>query len=75
MRNWIGITDEGWFAFLYRERRIDEVDFGQPGWRILFRALNPGEPFLFRNSPAFETETETGSGEGLERLALNGQIW
>jgi hypothetical protein len=36
----------------------------------LVLALNPGEPFLFRDCSAFETETETGSGEGIEGLAL-----
>lgn len=47
MNLWIGVTDEGWFEYL-RARRPDEVNFWQPSGGKQFRALNPGEPFLFK---------------------------
>jgi putative restriction endonuclease len=48
MNGWIGITDHEWFSFLSRQPGIDEVNFWQPGGRTLFKALRPGEPFLFK---------------------------
>lgn len=47
MNLYVGVTDNDWFAFL-RERRADEVNFWQPGGTQAFRALRPGEPFLFK---------------------------
>jgi putative restriction endonuclease len=48
MNGWIGITDNEWFTFLSRHPEIDEVNFWQPGGRTLFKALSPGERFLFK---------------------------
>ena len=47
MKLWIGVTDEGWYEFL-RLLNPDEVNFWQPGGGRQFRALQPGEPFLFK---------------------------
>jgi len=47
MKLWVGVTDGEWFRFL-RERRPDEVNFWQPSGSSRFRALSPGEPFLFK---------------------------
>lgn len=47
MRMYIGVTDERWYEFLER-LRPDEVNFWQPGGRAGFKALNPGELFLFK---------------------------
>jgi putative restriction endonuclease len=43
---WIGVTNNEWFNFL-SQRQPDEVNFWQPGGTT-FRALQPGEPFLFK---------------------------
>jgi len=48
MNGFIGVTDNEWFEFLSRLPEIDEVNFWQPGGRSQFRALRPGEPFLFK---------------------------
>jgi len=48
MNGFIGITDNDWFAFLSQQPGIDEVNFWQPGGTGRFRALEPGEPFLFK---------------------------
>ena len=44
---YVGVTDLDWFE--YRSARsADEVNFWQPGGRSQFRALQPGELFLFK---------------------------
>jgi putative restriction endonuclease len=47
LKFWIGVTDNGWYKFL-SERQPEEVNFWQPGGKSVFRALKPGEPFLFK---------------------------
>ena len=48
MKAFIGVTDNDWFAFLYQQEVIDEVNFWQPGGTSQFRALISQEPFLFK---------------------------
>ena len=47
MKIWVGVTDEDWFAHL-SHLKPDEVNFWQPSGGRAFRALAPGEPFLFK---------------------------
>jgi hypothetical protein len=47
MRIWVGVTDKDWLQFLSRINP-DEVNFWQPSGSRMFRALQPGEPFLFK---------------------------
>lgn len=47
MKVWVGVTDKDWFEFLSRIG-ADEVNFWQPSGSRSFRALQPGEPFLFK---------------------------
>jgi putative restriction endonuclease len=49
MKTYVGVTDNDWFRFLsLREPdQVDEVNFWQPGAHG-FKALQPGEPFLFK---------------------------
>jgi HNH endonuclease len=47
MKIWVGVTDKDWFEFLNRINP-DEVNFWQPSGSRMFRALQPGEPFLFK---------------------------
>lgn len=47
MRIFVAITDSDWFNYL-SELRPDEVNFWQPSASNSFRALSPGEPFLFK---------------------------
>lgn len=44
---YVGVTDLDWFEYL-SARNPDEVNFWQPGGRSQFRALQPGELFLFK---------------------------
>jgi putative restriction endonuclease len=48
MKAYIGITDYDWFRSLSSIPGIDEVNFWQPSGNSKFRALNPGELFLFK---------------------------
>jgi putative restriction endonuclease len=43
----VGVTDQDWFDFL-STRQVDEVNFWAPSGRTIFRALLPGELFLFK---------------------------
>ena len=47
MRFYIGVTDKRWFEFL-RDRQADEVNFWRPSARTAFRALEPGQLFLWK---------------------------
>jgi putative restriction endonuclease len=44
---YVGVTDNDWFSF-HLAHRPDEVNFWRPGGEARFRALNEGEPFLFK---------------------------
>lgn len=48
MRTFVGITDYDWFKTLSAIPNIDEVNFWQPSGSTRFRALDPGELFLFK---------------------------
>jgi len=48
MRAYVGITDYDWFRFLSARPDLDEVNFWKPGGETAFRALDPGELFLFK---------------------------
>ncbi len=47
MKLWVGVTDEDWFR-RHVTSHPDEVNFWQPSGAQQFRALRPGEPFLFK---------------------------
>ncbi len=48
MRAYVGVTDNEWFRFLRNQSGIDEVNFWQPSGDTRFRALQLGQPFLFK---------------------------
>ncbi|MGH2360682.1 MAG: HNH endonuclease [bacterium] len=48
MRAWIGVTDPVWFEFLRSEPTVEEVNFWKPSSETAFRAIQPGELFLFK---------------------------
>ncbi len=48
MKAFIGITDFNWYSFLSSIRDLEEVNFWQPSASTHFRALQSGEPFLFK---------------------------
>lgn len=48
MKIFVGVTDGEWFRLLRSLPELDEVNFWQPSGSNRFRALDPGEPFLFK---------------------------
>src|SRR4030042_237339 len=48
MRLYIGVTDYNWFDLLRNIPQLEEVNFWQPGGNRVFKALKPGELFLFK---------------------------
>ncbi len=48
MKAYIGVTDHDWFQLLRSQPLIEEVNFWQPSGNQLFKALKPGELFLFK---------------------------
>lgn len=47
MKIWVGVTDKNWYEHLIH-LAPEEVNFWQPSGSRTFRALQPGEPFLFK---------------------------
>jgi putative restriction endonuclease len=41
-------TDFRWFSFLRQRPQLEEINFWQPSGTVRFRALSPGELFLFK---------------------------
>ena len=48
LKAFVGVTDHDWYEFLGHRPDLTEVNFWQPGGRVLFRALEPGDLFLFK---------------------------
>ena len=48
LRIFVGITDGDWYSFLSQGEVPEEINFWQPSGSTQFRALQPGEPFLFK---------------------------
>jgi putative restriction endonuclease len=48
MRIFVGVTDGEWYRFLRDQPQLDEVNFWQPSGSVSFRALDPGDLFLFK---------------------------
>ncbi len=48
VKAWVGVTDTDWYRFLSARPDLDEVNFWKPSAGQPFRALQPGELFLFK---------------------------
>ena len=48
MRAFVAVTDGDWYRFLRARPELDEVNFWRPSGKANFRAIQPGEPFLFK---------------------------
>jgi len=48
MKAFVAITDNEWYEFLRHQPTLREVNFWQPGGGRQFRALDPGQPLLFK---------------------------
>jgi HNH endonuclease len=53
VKAFLAVTDGDWFRFLSSVPEVDEVNFWKPSGGRVFRALEPGEPLLFKlHAPA-----------------------
>ncbi len=48
IKTYVGVTDREWFDFLRKRQEVNEINFWQPSGKNQFRALQPGEMFLFK---------------------------
>jgi putative restriction endonuclease len=48
MRIFVGVTDKDWFTLHASRTTVDEVNFWRPSPTVTFKALDPGELFLFK---------------------------
>jgi putative restriction endonuclease len=48
VKAFVAVTDEDWFRFLSSLAEVDEVNFWQPSGGRVLRALQSGEPLLFK---------------------------
>ena len=48
MKLYVGITDFDWFSLLASKPTVEEVNFWRPSPTATFKALQPGELFLFK---------------------------
>jgi putative restriction endonuclease len=48
MNLYVGITDYDWFSLHASKPRVEEVNFWRPSSQATFKALQWGEPFLFK---------------------------
>jgi putative restriction endonuclease len=48
VKAFVGVTDGEWFELLARQPGLEEANFWQPGGNRVFKALAPGELFLFK---------------------------
>jgi putative restriction endonuclease len=48
MRIFVGVTDKDWFTFQSSRADVEEVNFWRPSPNATFKALDPGELFLFK---------------------------
>ena len=47
-KGYVGLTDPDWYRYLAGRPALDEVNFWQPHGGRTFRAIRPGDPFLFK---------------------------
>ena len=48
MRFFSAVTEDDWFSYLSAGVAPDEDNLWQPSGNVQFKALQPGEPFLFK---------------------------
>jgi len=71
MKVYVGITDMDWYRTLAAQPEIREVNFWKPGGEGGFRALSPGEPFLFKTHWPHNRIVGGGYFECFARLPLS----
>ena len=73
MRAFVGVTDRRWYEYLRARPWIDEVNFWNPGG-VAFKALQVGEPFLFKSHHPHNRLVGGGFFSGFASLRLS-EAW
>lgn len=74
MRVYVGVTDGAWAGFLRSRPEVTEANFWRPGDTQAFRALQVGEPFLFKSRHPDNRLIGGGFFSGFERLLVS-EAW
>ncbi|MBG6065462.1 restriction endonuclease [Micromonospora ureilytica] len=73
MKAFVGVTDERWYRFLAERPALNEVNFWRPSGGT-FRALTPGEPFLFKAHFPLNRVVGGGFFSGFTQLRIS-EAW
>lgn len=65
---YLALTDPDWYTYLESQPRLDEVNFWQPHGSVAFRALEPGDPFIFKLRAPWKAIAGFGFFQRYERL-------
>ncbi|MEV0131172.1 HNH endonuclease [Dactylosporangium sp. NPDC050688] len=71
MRAYVGVTDGDWFRFLAARPHLQEVNFWRPASDKAFRAVQVGEPFLFKTHHPHNQVVGGGFFSGFARLPIS----
>lgn len=74
MKAVVGVTDNQWAAYLRDRSAIAEANFWLPTATTAFRALRPGEPFLFKTHHPHNRLVGGGFFSGYARLTVR-EAW
>lgn len=74
MRGVIGVTDNRWAAYLRDRPDLTEANFWLPSGLQAFKALSPGEPFLFKTHWPENQLVGGGFFSGYAQLAIH-EAW
>jgi putative restriction endonuclease len=74
VKAYVGVTDDRWFRFLSANPMIREVNFWRPGGSTDFKALQRGEPFLFKTHWPDNRLVGGGFFEGFVRMKIT-EAW
>ncbi|MEV5818854.1 HNH endonuclease [Micromonospora harpali] len=74
MRAYVGVTDGDWYRFLAARPSLKEVNFWRPAGSRAFRALSPGEPFLFKTHHPHNRVVGGGFFSGFAQLRIS-EAW
>ena len=71
MKAYVGVTDIDWYRFLSARPTLQEVNFWRPHGGRPFRALDAGDPFIFKTKAPHSRVVGGGIYEGFVALPLS----
>ena len=68
---YVGVTDRDWYHFLAARPELHEANFWRPYGNRVFKALTPGEPFIFKTKAPDNQLVGGGIYEGFVALPIS----